>query len=416
MDIPKAMVSIGGKPVLEHQIILAKRHGITDIYILSGYLAREIQEYFGDGADFGVNLTYLVDDFPCGTAGAVKSLENIFDERFMVFYGDTVMDVDLASFIHFDQELPSIASILVHPNDHPYDSDLIDINDDNIVTAFYTKPHAPIFYRNLVNAALYILSPKIFDYIPTSSLRPSDFGRDIFPTLVTLRQTIRAYKTPEYIKDMGTPDRLKQVTLDFLSGKVARLNKSHKRKAIFLDRDGVLNKELNNLYKIEDFQLLPGVGAAIRSINLSEYMALVVTNQPVIAKGLCTENELDTIHKKLETLLGGDRAYVDGIYYCPHHPQKGFEGERPDLKIECGCRKPMTGLISQALNDYNIELESSYLIGDRYVDILTGKNAGLKTILLRTGHGGSDKNEYNVEADEIFDNLNSAVDFILEEA
>ena len=115
---------------------------------------------------------------------------------------------------------------------------------------------------------------------------------------------------------------------------------------------------------------------AIKLINQSGYLAIVVTNQPVIARGEVTWDELHEIHRKMETLLGKDGAYIDGIYICPHHPDKGFEGERPEYKIDCDCRKPKPGLLLQAAQDYNIDLTQSYMIGDSERDVEAGINAG----------------------------------------
>src|SRR3990172_5938086 len=140
-NIPKPMVKIANKPILEHQIILAKRYGLHEIYLLTGHLSNVIANYFGDGSHFGAHITHIVVDFPLGTAGAIKSLEEIFNDRFLVFYGDTIMDIDLRAFIEFDNAYKSIASIIVHPNDHPYDSDLVEVNRNNDVTAFHPKPH-----------------------------------------------------------------------------------------------------------------------------------------------------------------------------------------------------------------------------------------------------------------------------------
>ena len=162
-DIPKPMVQVGNIPLLEHQIRLAKKNDIDDIYILSGYLSEVIEGYFGDGSAFGVKITYIKENVPFGTAGAVRQLEDKINDRFIVFYGDVLLDIDIKSFMKYDSLSDSIATIIVHPNDHPYDSDLVEIDDENIVTAFHSKPHnTNRYYRNLVNAAVYILSPEIF--------------------------------------------------------------------------------------------------------------------------------------------------------------------------------------------------------------------------------------------------------------
>ncbi len=410
--IPKPMVEIGGKPLLQHQIELAKRYGIKDVFILSGYLAEVIFNHFKDGKAFGVNITHIIEPYPLGTAGSLKLIEHLVkDERFLLFYGDVMMDFDIKGLLKFDREKRGIATIVVHPNDHPHDSDLIELDRDGFVKAFYPKPHEPErYYKNLVSAAVYVLSKEIFKYIENCKFQ--DFGKDIFPFLLKKGEKIAGYRTCEYIKDMGTKKRLEEVSEDFEKGKVAILNKKNKRKAIFLDRDGVLNEEVNLLHKPEDLKLISGVGSAIRKINKSTYLAVVITNQPVVARNLCSIDELDTIHKKLETLLGRDGAYLDGIYYCPHHPDKGYDGENPEFKIDCNCRKPKIGLVMEAKKELNIDFNGSFFIGDTERDILCGKNAGLTTIGLRTGYGCKN---IKTEPDYFFDTLHDAVRFIVDE-
>ena len=127
---------------------------------------------------------------------------------------------------------------------------------------------------------------------------------------------------------------------------------------------------------------MDGVAKAIRKINESGYLAIVVSNQPVIARGEVTVEQLDEIHKKMMTLLGNEGAYVDAIYYCPHHPDSGYDGEIKELKIKCKCRKPEPGMIYQAQDDYNIDLSQSWMVGDSSNDIEAGKRAGVSTCLL----------------------------------
>lgn len=401
-DIPKPMVKIGDKPLLEHQIDLAKRYGVDEVFILSGHLANVIEEYFGDGSRFGVKIHHVVEPYPLGTAGSLKLLEGKLDDRFLVFYGDVVMDFDIASFIEFDKQYDSIGTTIIHPNDHPYDSDLLEINKNNKVTKVLPKPHQDgEYYQNLVNAAVYIFSPKIFEYIEEGVSQ--DFGKHILSKVVQAGETLIGYKTPEYIKDMGTADRFEAVKNDFLTGKVARLNKQNKRPCIFLDRDGVINKDMDSKPLCKDFELLDGVAEAIKSINKSDYLSVVVTNQPMIAKGFVTFEEVENTHKKMETLLGERHAYLNGIYYCPHHPEKGFDGEVEELKIDCECRKPKAGMLFKATKDLNIDLENSWMIGDSQRDIDAGKNTNCRTISIKKDLG----------ADYIAQDLKDAVNYIL---
>lgn len=410
--IPKPMIHLADKPILEHQIEFAKRYGIEEIIILSGYEGEVIENYFNDGKRWGVEILYHRENIPLGTSGAVKEIEDWLHDDFLVFYGDIVIDIDLDSFISFHLKRKPIATIVVHPNDHPYDSDLIEVDEHNRVITIHNKPHQDgVFFRNLVNAAVYIFSPNILKHIPNGIY--SDFGKDIFPKLVASGESIYAYNTPEYIKDIGTLNRLKEVENDLTSGKVARLNKKNKRKAILIDRDGVLNFEVDLLRNADELELLPEAPDAIKKLNKSDYLSVVVTNQPVIAKGFTSEKELNEIHSKLETLLSFNHAYFDRIYYCPHHPEKGFKGERQKYKIDCNCRKPKTGMIEKAISELNIDEENSFLIGDSTIDIMTGINAGLKTILVRTGYAGDD-GRIQCEADFCFENLRESVDFIVD--
>ena len=407
-DIPKPMVPIGDKPLLEHQVDLLKRYGITEITIITGHLSSVIEEYFGAGTNHGVTIKYFVEHKPMGTTGGLKELENEFKDDFILFYGDVMLDMDLNTLIRFHHERKGLATLVLHPNDHPHDSDLVELDEEQRIFAFHPKPHDPHrYYHNMVNAALYVLSPKIFAHIQKG--KKADFGKDIFPAIYE-SEGLFGYPTTEYLKDVGTPDRLAKVTKDFHSGRIERFNRKHKRAAIFIDRDGVIVQKVNLLHKVKDIELFPFSGEAICRINASEYLAVVVTNQSVIARGLCSLEELDEIHKKMETLLGKEGAKLDGIYFCPHHPEKGFPNERMEYKIVCDCRKPSTGMILQATKQFNIDLSRSVIIGDSFRDIECGKNAGIQTIGVRTGDGSK---KLSSKPDHIADNILEAVTMFL---
>lgn len=379
-DIPKSMIPVAGKPVVEYQIELAKRYGFTDILFIIGHLGEQIKEYFGDGSNWGVSIEYFLETEPLGTAGALPLVKDKLTDSFFVFYGDTVMDFDMHEMLKFHQEKESDATLFLHPNDHPYDSDLVVLNEDSRVKEFFFKPHDNLYaYKNSVNAALYILNKSCVDYIPQGKCA---FEKGLFPILLDAGMSLNGYVSTEYIKDMGTPDRWEKVDKDITSGKVARLNKKNKRPAIFLDRDGVICKEVDLLHKKEQVSLIKGVSEAIKKINKSDFLTIIVTNQPVIARNLCTFKELNSIHNRLETLLGEENAYIDAIYFCPHHPDKGYPEERVEFKVECECRKPKPGMLLQAAKDLNIDLSNSYMIGDRKSDVQAGENAGVKESFL----------------------------------
>ena len=407
--VAKPMIPIGEKPLLEHQLILLKEAGITEIIILVNHLKETIQQYIGNGTKWGVSVSYFEEASPLGTVGGVKAIENQIHDDFILLYGDVMMNMDIQRLISFHQEKISECTLVVHPNDHPYDSDLVELDKNCRVTAFHAKPHSDDkFYQNMVNAGVYILSPKIFNFLEKD--KKADFGKDIFPVIVS-KLAMYGYNTSEYLKDMGTPDRLEHVTADYVSGKIEARNLKYKQRAIFLDRDGVLNVDHPYIAKPEQFELYPITSEAIKRINQSNFLAVVVTNQPVVARNLCTEAELRVIHNKFDTLLGNERAKLDALYYCPHHPDKGFPDENPAFKIDCDCRKPKPGMLFQAAASFNIDLGSSFMIGDDERDILAGKNAGVTTIGVRTGKSlkGS-----QIQPDYMFENVLTAVDFILQ--
>lgn len=394
-DVPKPMINICGKPILEHQIDNLKACGLTDIILVIGYLGDKIKEYFGDGSKFGVNIEYFVEDHPLGTAGALFKMPQL-TEDFLLLCGDVIIDVDFNRFIAFHKEHKAWASLVAHPNGHPYDSSLLVTEigapkteggmpeDTHRVIHWMAKEDERTYYKNRVNAGIELISPELLketmkNFVPRHPETPDkiDLDRDVLKPNIPSGK-IFAYDTPEYIKDMGTPDRFYETEKDIESGKVHARNLKNKQKAIFLDRDGTINKMVGFVTKPEQFELIEGAAEAIKAINRSGYLAIVVTNQPVIARGDCTFEELQTIHDKMETELGKVGAFVDAIYVCPHHTDKGFEGERPEYKRNCDCRKPKPGLLLQAAKEFNIDLSESYMIGDSHRDVEAGENAGVK--------------------------------------
>ncbi len=409
-EIPKPMLKIGGAPILEHQVNLLKRYGITDIFILVNYLKDSIIEYFGTGKKQGSCIQYFEEKEPLGTVGGVKEIENILTEDFLILYGDVMIDMHLGRLIEFHHRHSSECTLVLHPNDHPHDSDLVDMDENHRVTAFYPKPHQQgIFYKNLVNAGAYIFSPSILSFLEKG--KKADFGKDIFPVIYK-KTKMFGYNTAEYLKDMGTPSRWSEVENAWQSGKIKRSNYDFKQRAIFLDRDGVINEERGLFNSPEELVVYDFSAGAIKKINQSEYKAILVTNQPSIAKNIASPDELKTIHNKLETILGNNGAKLDEIYFCPHHPQKGYPGERPEYKIDCDCRKPKPGMLLKAAKEFNIDLKQSFIIGDTERDVLAGKNAGCYTVGVMTGYGVK---KASALPDFFFPNLKEAVDFIIDE-
>lgn len=378
-EFPKPMIPILDKPVLEYQIDCLRDQGFDDIILVIGHLGYVIKNYFGDGKSFGVHINYIEEQEPLGTAGALYLLKDELTDDFLLLNGDVVFDIDIKRFYEFHRDKGGIATLFTHPNSHPYDSGIIIADNNGQVTNWLHKEDERLWYKNRVNAGIHMFSPKLLDEF--KELKKVDLDRDILKPLITARELF-AYYSPEYIKDMGTPDRFYSIIEDIKSGKIKAKNLSHKQRAIFLDRDGTINKYAGFISKIDDFALIEGAADAIKKINESGYLAIVVTNQPVIARGEISLEELQEIHNKMETLLGQDGAYLDDIFFCPHHPDKGFEGERTEYKIICDCRKPKPGMLLKAAKKYNIDLTQSWMIGDSEVDVKSGLSAGCNVALI----------------------------------
>lgn len=395
-NIPKPMIRIENKPVLEHEIECLRDQGFTDLIITVSHLGHIIMDYFGDGGGispvtgqpFGVHIEYFVEEVPLGNAGALYRLKGRLTEDFLLLNADAIFDVDFNRFVAYHKEKGGLVTLFTHPNSHPYDSGLIVADKNGTVEKWLPKEDArPEWYKNRVNAGLHVISPRVLEtVIDTPKI---DLDRQLLKPLAGTGKMF-CYDSPEYVKDMGTPDRYESVCRDFREGRVQSKNLKNKQKAVFMDRDGTINRYVGFLRNIHDFELLPGVADAIKRINASGYLAIVVTNQPVIARGEVTIPELTEIHNKMETLLGADGAYLDAIYYCPHHPHRGYDGEVPELKIDCDCRKPKPGMLLKAAEDFNIDLGQSWMIGDGENDINAGKAAGCKTVLIGTEEFGQD--------------------------
>ena len=399
-DIPKPMIKVAGKPVLEHEIECLRSQGFKDIIITVSHLGHIIEEYFGSGDEFGVSIQYFHEEIPLGNAGALFRLKELLEEDFLLLNADAIFDIDFNRFVAYHKKTGGLVTLFTHPNNHPYDSGLIVSDKEGCVLQWLTKEEErPGWYKNRVNAGLHVISPKLLETELTTN--KVDLDRQLLKPLAGTGKMF-CYDSPEYVKDMGTPERYEKVCFDFEHGIVEARNLKRKQKAIFLDRDGTINRYVGFLRNIDEFELLPQVEEAIELINASGYLAIVVTNQPVISRGEVSLEQLEDIHNKMETMLGKKGAYLDAIYYCPHHPDSGFEGEIKELKIKCACRKPAPGMLLKATEDFNINIQESWMIGDSENDRLAAMAAGCKYVevnseynLLKAVRGIlEDKDEY----------------------
>ena len=399
-DLPKPMIPVCGKPLLQWQVDMLMAQGITDITLIIGYKAEIIQNHFGN------RVKYIIENEPLGTGGALALLPR---EDTLILFGDVYCDVDFDRFVMFHKEKQAEITLFAHPNSHPQDSDMVVTDGDCRVTAWKSKKDSERGeLRNIVNAGLYVFSN---DALPIGEAKKRDLEHDlIIPQLADSK--VYAYRSTEYVKDMGTPERLVAVEQDIERGTAVARSLRNKQRAVFIDRDGTLNEENGFVTTPDQLRLIPGASEAVKLLNSSHYLAICVTNQPVIARGDVSYEQLNAIHARLDTLLGNEGAYLDDLLFCPHHPDSGYDGEVPELKIYCECRKPKPGMLFEAAKRYNIDLSKSYMIGDRTADIAGGQAAGCQTIGVRTGMALED-GKYDVITNLVCGDLSEAVKSIL---
>ena len=410
-EIPKPMAKILDKPILEYQIEVLRENNVLELIIIIGHLGNKIKEYFKDGKDFGLNITYIEEKEPLGTAGAFYYLKEYIKEDFILLFGDLIFDIYLKRMIEFHEKNASFATLFVHPNSHPYDSDIVLMDKDSKIVGFDSKNNIrDYFYDNCVNAGIYIISNKLLNKI--DKLQKIDLEKDILSKEIE-KENVYGYYSSEYVKDVGTVERINKTAEDIQNNILKKKNLKNKQKCIFLDRDGTINIHKGLITNPQEIELEKYVAQAIRKINSSEFITVIITNQPQVARGLCSIEDIENINKRLKTLLGENGVYVEDIYFCPHHPDKGYPEENKDYKIKCKCRKPDIELIEKAKLKYNIDLENSWFIGDTTIDIQTGINANMNTILLNTGEAGID-GKYNVKPDYVCKNILDAVNSIID--
>jgi histidinol-phosphate phosphatase family protein len=381
---PKPLTSVNGLTMLEHVIGRLAPQGIDDFVLLTGYRAAEIERALGDGARFGVRLRYQVEPTPLGTAGATRAARALLDERFVVAYGDVLADVDVSAMLQAHLASGAEVTLAVHPNDHPFDSDrVVTDRTGRVLKLVRREDHAGPEAGALCNAAFYVVEKRALELVSEGA--PDDFARDLFPRLVAAGRALHAYRTVEYLKDMGTAERLRRVEADVREGVPERSRRGTLKPALVCDRDGVLIEDRPYIARAEDIALLPGVTQALSRLNRAHVLAVCCTNQPVVARGAIDEEGLHALHTRLEGLLGAEGAWLDGIFVCPHHPDRGFAGERADLKIACACRKPQPGLLHQARAELGMDARTSVVVGDRTADLLAARAAGMLGVGVLTG-------------------------------
>lgn len=372
--LPKPLVTVGARPFIHYLITALRRHGFTDIVLLVGPYRDSYANLLGDGSRLAVKATFIPEDPPADTAGALVLARPFLAERFLLLNGDSFFDfnlLDLAARESPEAWLVWLALRTV-PDVGRYGAVLL---EGTRVRAFGEKIASG---PGLINAGVYWLKREVLDEIGPP---PISMERDLLPRLIAHRLVNGTVYDGRFI-DIGTPEDLARADMLMPDWEV--------RPAAFLDRDGVLNRDTGYVHRAEDFVWIAGAKRAIKCLNDLGYFVFVITNQAGVARGFYKPEDVDKLHQWINEDLQPTGAHVDAFYFCPHHPEGIAEG----YGIICDCRKPAPGLLLEAMRNWPVRRDGSFLIGDKDIDLAAAKAAGITGVLF-----DSQKNLYDVIKD-----------------
>lgn len=370
---PKCLIEVDGTTVLEHQLRCLEKCDFDEVVIISGYGHDQIINFL-DTFNSSLKISVRRDQSLNGTLPALRLILDLKIEFFILVYGDIVFDLNLADFVNYHISKKADITALIHNSSHISDSDSLEIDKSNKITKVKLKGRNDNLNSTLSLGGIYCINLKV---LTSNNLNQNgDIVSNLLEPLVRFNQiSIYGYKNYSFCKDIGTPERLKWTEKMKLHEMVGGWHRS--RPYIFLDRDGTINEDFEKKIDYKLFKLKPLVLEAIKFISDLGYGIFIVTNQPGIAKGYISEDQVELIHEKLLKQIMTAGGKVDDIFYCPHHPDSGFEGEVTKLKVECACRKPNSGLVDSITHKVNIDFNGSWVVGDTWRDQYLAKN--LKT-------------------------------------
>jgi D-glycero-D-manno-heptose 1,7-bisphosphate phosphatase len=376
-SLPKAMAPVAPDlPLLEHHIQHLKAFGIREFVINLHHLPEKITDRFGDGSRFGVAIEYsdetggLLD-----TGGAIRKAAPLLGDEFLVVYGDQLHFEHIGALIDVYRQSGAAAALLVKRSDHPANGDVVDLAQETggRIVQWHARPHAIAALSGTLylNAGVYVLSSAVVSRIPPG--RPVSLDREVLPAMLADGALLYGVPAAGDILDIGTPEKLAYAQAWF-----AR-HPARQRRALFLDRDGVIIHALPRGEYLTDWSqssLVDGIQSLVSSARSAGYLTVVVTNQPQVSRGLLSEEKLRSIHDRMADAL--DRQ-VDAIYYCPH-----TDGDC------CDCRKPKDGMLVRGGRDFSIALDRSIFVGDSDRDVTAGASAGCRTVFVRNAFNAAE--------------------------
>lgn len=379
-DLPKPMAEVAGKPFLYHLLKYLQTQGIKEVYLSVGYKSEKIESYFHHFFH-SLNIHYIKENEPLGTGGAIAyALNQIKAENVLVINGDTFLNLNIPQFLQSHQHALTLALKCVkQSNRYGFVEE-----KNNCIVGFAEKSDE--LKDGWINAGVYIINKQFFlSHIPSQKI--FSFEKDFLEKNYS-RHTFGVFKTDAYFIDIGIPEDYHRAQNEFATLKHLDIDKTW---TLFLDRDGVINKKLENDYvkKVEELKLLNNVPEALRILRQKFGRIIIVTNQQGIGKGVMTEEDLNKVHAYLLDILRKENVTIDKIYYAPDLESK-----------QSVMRKPNIGMALKAKEDFgDIEFSRAVMVGDSLSDVQFAHNAGMYAVYL------SHQSDKGVNYDFVFKDL-----------
>lgn len=399
-DIPKVLAPVGGRPFLHY--ILAKLHlaGLDRVCLATGYMGDQVvEECRNHRWDF--SLQVAEEESPKGTGGAiVGAWTQLPSAPTLVLNGDSYVDWKLSEFADAHRKRGAAASVLLTKVIGRDRFGSVETDDEGRILAFREKKKGR---RGVVNAGAYIFEPEVLQSIPDPKEQKVSLEREVLPKWTGDR--LFGFTVKSTLVDIGTPSSFAKAQIEFLDRGLSLMSALHNapgpRGLALLDRDGTIIEEKHHLQDPDEVEVMPGAARAVYRLCRLGYLPVVVTNQSVVGRGKLSREGLEKVHREMIRQLAAKGGSVAAIYSCTHHPEDG-----------CDCRKPASGLVDRALEDFKVSAENCIMIGDKLSDLRAAARRGIEALGVRTGYGDR---EFSGEAGpdrDVAEDLAAAVDRI----
>lgn len=352
---PKPLIRINGRPFLDYLISFIAKSKIQSIYLLCSYKSHQFLKLYDKKKFFGKKIYIIKEKKRNGTGGALFYLKKYIKKDFLLFNGDSLINFNIDDFIKFSKR-KSFSILCCKNNSYKSNKKLSNLETDQSGKIFFKEK------SSFMNAGVYYINKQILNSIENKFISLED---EIIPRLIT-KNIVYGIKCNSKFLDIGLRKNLK------IAGKF--LSHNFKENVLFLDRDGVINRDTNYVYKIKNLEILNGVEKAIQFAVQKFYLVICITNQSGIGRGYFKYDDVKILHEYINKRLQKYNAEISEFYVCPHHPVHG----KGKFKKKCSCRKPNPGLIKRAIKKYNINLKNSFMIGDKHTDKQAAMSAGIK--------------------------------------